>query len=76
MQIKLNAATCLHVLAIIGQILNGLNLLAPPKYQFAIAGAIGIVQTVVGVIQHYSPAPNSVSSKLDNPLPTNFPPTP
>ena len=57
MKLSLSWALVLHALLVLGQILNAATGYVPAKYQFAIAGALGIVQLLVGLIQHYSPIP-------------------
>jgi len=62
MKIKLSTAIVLHILLITGQFLNMLTTTVPAKYQFLVAGALAIVQALVGILQHYSPQPGTAGS--------------
>lgn len=57
--LKLNVAVVLHVFLIAGQAVNALGLVVPQKDQFYVAGLLGVIQAIVGVLQHLSPAPAS-----------------
>lgn len=59
MTIKVSTASWLHILAIVGQVLNGISGLVPQKYQVFVSAALAAIQMVVGKLQHNSPPPVS-----------------
>lgn len=56
-KVNIKVASVLHVLLILGQITNAASGYVPSKYQFLVAGILGVIQAVVGILQHYSPSP-------------------
>lgn len=57
MKLSLSVASVLHVLFVAGQVLNIASGYVPAHYQFIVAGVLAIGQAVVGILQHFSPAP-------------------
>lgn len=51
---KLSTNVIVQALGTVGQALNLASGMVPPKYQFWIAGALGIVQSISGILAHFS----------------------
>lgn len=57
MKLHINLALVLHALLVAAQGLNYISGMVPDRYKFPVATALGLIQLIVGVIQHYSPIP-------------------